>query len=71
MSEGVRPPGELDQRERKIKEKWVSFKKKLRTNRSLDPDHAAEKFREAEARYDAEMKLIEAARQRSLIRALS
>jgi hypothetical protein len=66
MSEGVQPPEELDRRERKIKEKWVSFKKTLRTNRSLDPDHAAEKFREAGAKYDAEMKLIDEARQRMI-----
>jgi hypothetical protein len=73
MSKGVRQPGNSEQelkalagRERKVNDKWVSFKKKLRANKSLDPDYADEKYREEEAKYNDAMKSIEEEREKIL-----
>jgi hypothetical protein len=69
MSEGTQPQKDRDQelgaltkQERKAKGKWVSFKKALRADRSIDPDCADEKYREEEAKYEETMKLINAQR---------
>lgn len=50
-------------RERKLQRKWESFKKKLRGNKSLDPDCATEKFGAELAKYETAMKLIDEARE--------
>jgi hypothetical protein len=70
MSEDVQPPGAheqmltaLDYQERKIRDKWVSFKKRLRADKSLDPDCADQKFREEEAKYEEAMNLISEQRE--------
>ena len=70
MSEGAQPQTDRDQelgalakQERKAKGKWVSFKKALRANRSIDPDYADKKYREEEAKYAETMKLINAQRE--------
>ena len=43
---------ELAIRERKIRDKWLSFKKRLRANKSLDPDYAEERYRQEEAKFN-------------------
>jgi len=71
MSKGVQVLGgseqelrELANRERKTRDKWLSFKKRLRASKSLAPDYADEKYREAEAKYDGAMKMIEERREK-------
>ena len=50
---------DLDNRERKTREKWVAFKKALRADHNLEPDSAALKFCAEEAKYEAAMKWID------------
>jgi hypothetical protein len=57
--------------ERKVKGKWVSFKKELRANKSLDPDYAEEKFRAEKAKYDVALKSIEKEREKVVVKSLS
>ena len=70
MRKGVPQPGgseealrELAARERKTRDKWLSFKKQLRTNKSLAPDDADEKYREAEVKFVDAMKAIDERRE--------
>lgn len=77
MSEDVQTTGSFDQelsvlenRERKIKAKWVSFKKRLRTDRRLDPGDALRKYAEAEAKYEAALALIDWQREQIAVRSL-
>ncbi len=57
---------ELAGRERKTRDKWVSFKKKLRATNCLDPDYTDQKFREEQAKFDAAMRLIDERRAKVL-----
>ena len=61
---------ELAGRERKAREKWVSFKKKLRLTKGLDPDTADRKFRVEEAKFEAEMRLIDERRAKVMAKAV-
>lgn len=76
MRKGVPQPGgseealrELAARERKTRDKWLSFKKQLRTNKSLAPDDADEKYREAEVKFDDAMKAIDERREKLMANA--
>ena len=76
MSKGIQQPDQTEQalrelagQERKIRDKWVSFKKKLRATKGLDPDYADEKYREEEAKFDGAMRLIDERRERLLSKA--
>jgi hypothetical protein len=71
MSKVVQAPGggepelrALANRERKTRDKWLSFKKRLRAGKSLPPDCADEKFRLEEAKFDGAMKMIEERRRK-------
>jgi len=61
---------ELAGRELKTREKWVSFKKKLRANKGIDPDLADQKYRDEEAKFDAEMRLIDERRAKLMAKAV-
>ena len=49
---------ELADREEKLRDKWVAFKKKLRATKGIDPDYADQKFREEEVKFERAMELI-------------
>jgi len=76
MRKGVPQPGgseeslrELAARERKTRDKWLSFKKQLRTNKSLAPEDADEKYREAEVKFVDAMKAIDERREKLMANA--
>ena len=65
MSNGIPHPHKAEQdlsellgQERKVRDKWLSFKKKLRATKGLDPDYADQKYRNEEAKFEAAMQLI-------------
>ena len=58
---------ELTRRERKLRDKWLSFKKRLRANKSLDPDCADERYRQAEAKFDVAMQRLQEQREKFMI----
>jgi hypothetical protein len=55
---------ELANREQKLRDKWVSFKKKLRASKGVDPDFADWKYREEEAKFERALELINQQRNR-------
>lgn len=73
MSNSEQQPGESDRalralavRKSKARNKWVSFKKALRTNKRLHPDVAEKTFGAEKAKYDREMRWINEQREKSL-----
>jgi len=60
---------ELATRERKTRDKWLSLKKRLRTNKRLAPEVADETYRAAEATFDRAMKMLEDRREKLLANA--
>ena len=64
LSEAEQELWELANRERKTRDKWLSFKKRLRASKHLAPEFADEKYREAEAKFDGARKRIEERREK-------
>ena len=58
----------LAARETKLKGKWVSFKKVLRGDKTVDPDYASATFNQEKAKYEAAVELIEHEREQIIAR---